>query len=589
MALHLDALTPSKLHEIRDELLGLQESVPTLFCGLNTCQRRIISNSYTPQSSGTIPHVSFNTPANGVGKTHLMVMDMVGWMKGSEFLNRDAWPKVALEYYDSLKILRNRGLLTTRLVCDSVDMMANGSVYMLIKELIPDAVFGNMDNQKCYKQITIPHPSIPNVVNVIDVKTFNQEVRKHSGANCLRIWVNEPMPQEIWGETVARTRSKKGQVRGTVAVFATVLNQAPYVSDLLENPRCVHTTGACWENCAGEEVTDEMAMEVLKHCNVQLEKNPDGPGYITYGVLSKESIEDIIASWAASPEELEARKFGKFMHLEGRVFKTLNSDVHLKKASYCENIPKNLPVFQVVDPHGRHPDFSAWFLLTPNERLIAIAEYPSFQTHGVFFEQIKGIRPTIEQTCDSWRHIEAELGISGQIAARIGDPNRFLDPHASDNNTLLYHYGLHGFHFDVDVNDSVDIGHRFMQKYIAYNPLIRETNPNDPLAIPMLLISEECQNIWRSLSRFSYKEKRDATAAPSEQFEEKFGCPVACVRYMVMWLQGKTFRELAMDRNRVGDYERIRSGRTPGGMSSRTSLASKVRSGQRGTAWRMAS
>lgn len=292
---NLAEMTAQGRENIAEALRALRDTCPTLLCGLNIGQLRAIRAAYTRNAEGLLPHVALITPANGWGKTQLIAQDIVGWTKGPQFLKSQhihdivtylgleelspgaPFPQEVLDFYASLSDLRDRGKLRMRLVCDADDMKEGGSMLDAVKDWIPGAELTQMDTQKCYRQIIIPHPSIPRIYNVISVKTFNQEVRKHAGPTVRRVWVNEPMPHDIWGETVARTRTKAGEEAGTIMFCATVLNQAPYVADLIGNPRNIHVSGGCWENCAGEEVTDAMALELEKHCDVKLEKNPNGP------------------------------------------------------------------------------------------------------------------------------------------------------------------------------------------------------------------------------------------------------------------------------------------------------------------------
>jgi phage terminase large subunit-like protein len=548
------------LNELLGSLRELRKAAPTVFCGLNVCQRRGFEAMYTLQDCGQIPHVALVTPANGVGKTQMLVQDLVGWTKGSDFLNKAVFPVVALEFYDSLAKLRDAGLLSLRLCCDAEDVKEGGSVYLTVKEWIPDARFSAMDTNKCYRQIDIPHPTIRGRSSSISVKTYNQEVRKLSGSNCHRIWLNEPMPQEQWGETVSRTRSRKGHIPGTIAMFATVLNQAPYVSELIDNPRNVHITGHCWENCVGEDVTAEMAAEVRRDTGIVLQRNPEGRGYITGGVLTKQSIEDIYNNMECSPEEMQARRSGKFMHLEGRIFKELREDVHRVADEVYEKVPKGWPVIQVVDPHDRHPDFSAWFLVTPSNKLVAIAESPAYEGHQ-YFESMRNRTMDIHDTCMQWRRIEADLGVS--VVARIGDPNKFRNPNPRNNQLLLWDYAEEGFNFDTSVSDDITIGHNKLHAFFKYNHTTWETDKNNPANLPRMMFTQSCRNIWRSLTHYSWLENKDPNVAPSERLNQKFKGPVDVCRYAAVWVDKKDFQQLKRDPNRVEYGDLIKQSRLP--------------------------
>lgn len=558
-------LSPAARAELLKALEDVKKAVPSLFTGLNICQRRAFKAMYSKsKTTGLRPHVTLVTPANGVGKTYMMVLDMVGWCKGPMFLKKDAWPAEALDFYASLKSLRNRNLLSLRLCCDAEDVKEGGSVLLTIKEVIPDATFSAMDTNKCYRQINIPHPTIPRQFVTISVRTYNQEVRKLSGSNCHRIWANEPMPQEQWGETIARTRSKKGNVQGSLAMFATVLDQAPYVSDLIDNPRNVHVRGHCWENCVGEEVTDAMAVEVRETTGTVLPRNPQGPGYLTHGVLTRQSIEDIYANMECGPEEMAARKSGNFMHLEGLVFKELNPDVHLVDASIYEEGPATRwPVVQVVDPHDRHPDFSAWFLILPSNRAVCVAEHPIF-TGRQYFESMRNRRLDIIDTCKAWRALEEARGFTGRVVARLGDPNKFLNPNPRNNQILLWDYAQEGFNFNVTIADDISLGHNRLHTAFKYDAAAWEASPNDAGNVPRMQFSREyCHNVWRSLIRYGWKENKDSTAAPSERLNQKFKGPVDVCRYFQVWFVQHAFRDLLPDAVKFTDAQHVKLSRLP--------------------------
>jgi hypothetical protein len=584
--IYVDQMNHQEREELCDAFRVLSKQFPTMFCGLNVAQFRIFTKMYTPlEDYGTIPHVCVATPGNGVGKTQSLGQDVVGWTCGSKFLKTPQvfdvmeflraqgqlldmphglyFPQVALDFYDSVADMRDSGMLPTRIVCDAEDMKADGSVYMTLKEWIPSAKFTASDNTKVYRQVIIPHPEKDRVDNKITIKTFNQETRKHSGSNLKRVWINEPMPEGNWSETAARTRSKKGETPGTIGFFATVMNQAPYVSDIIENPRNVHVGGACWENCVGEEVTDEMAREVEVKIGVTLKKNPEGRGYMTFGFLTRESIEQTLADF--SPDEYDARKFGTFMHLEGRVFNLLVPDVHFISKEVYSNIPENYPVVQVCDPHLRRPDYSAWFLICPGPVVVCIAEYPTYESAGCrYFEAIKKRSETIEEICEIWRRIESELGIAHQVVARVGDPNMFLNPHPGNNQTLQYEYAKNGFRFNTTVNDDIKLGLEEVNKYLRYNKALREHNTKDPLAQPSAFFTSAVKNMKNSLLKWAWKEKRDTAAPLSEQLGSKFEAPAAVFRYLVMWLKGKNFNSLKPENmGTCSDYEKVKQGRIP--------------------------
>lgn len=62
-------------------------------------------------------------------------------------------------------------------------------------------------------------------------------------------------------------------------------------------------------------------------------------------------------------DEVEARRFGKFKHMTGRVFKNYEQNVHR-----IENfaVPQHWPVWASIDPHPRKPHAVLWMTIAPN-------------------------------------------------------------------------------------------------------------------------------------------------------------------------------------------------------------------------------
>lgn len=577
------SLSPDQKRLLREDVLpAIKKEVPSLFCGLNVAQFRAFEDAYSPLPRlGLRPSFHAVSFANGVGKTHMLILDMIGWTMGPDYLDWRAFPASAVDFYRSIEPLRKSGNMSLRLVCASEDMKKGGSVLTILQELFPWAKPANKDNTGCYRQIDVPHPDNPRVVNHIAVKTFDQTEVKHSGSTCQRIWINEIMPGSLLGETIGRIRSKKTEsVEGTILNCATMLDQSAYLEEMEEDDgiRYKNTQGHLYENCAGEEVTDEMAKEVLRHTGNVLVKNPNGPGYITNGVLSFDSISSQIAIWRKTcPDQLEARMSGKFMGGSHRIFVTYDSQVHDASNDLYEDVPSGWPVVQVVDPHGAKPDFSMWALVTPMDRLITLAEWPTMDEFGPY-HKIDGRKHTIGQTCEIWRRMELELGISKNIVVRVGDPNRFRENQPNTNTPLAELYLKHGFRFYTEVDDDMDTGYRLIHEQLHYDRLRWEMNPNDPSSLPNLIFLERCQNIRLAMVRHKRKGKRDIDAPLSEKVEEKYKEGADVVRYLCKYHQNHRFESLRQDVNKKTDMDAIRAGRTPGFVQGVTKrFASMVR------------
>jgi len=542
----------------------LKPYVPSVDCALNVAQYRALKSVYTVDKEiGRPPAINIVSFANGVGKTHLLVLDMVGWTLGPECLEVEAFPPEALTFYAALAPLRDRGMLSLRLVCTADDAKEGGSVITILKEMFPLAKPTTKDQMGCYRQIDIPHPHIEGVVNHIAIKTFDQSTVKHSGSTCNRVWINEPLKEELVGETVGRIRSKKGETPGSILMCATLVDGASWAEEFEDDPqiRLNHVRGHIYENCAGEDVTDEMAAEVWRTIGVRLEKDPSG-GYITGGVLDRATIEMICASWRArGAQEYEARKCGAPMSMGGKVYPTFKREVHVVE-SYKFN--PDWPTFMVADPHGAKPTFVIWAQLTPQGRLFIFDEWPGVGGGVGKYDEIKERTHTIPQECEVWGRIEAGYGIKDSRLTRVGDPNKFKDPDPYRNEILRDKYRQCGFDFNINVTDDMDLGHRIVSSWLAYDEMRLAADMNDVAALPKLFVVKKCANVINSLRGYSFKVNgRKGATAVSEKVNERYKDPADVVRYLVMWNDRRTFEQMQNKGAGSEDYRAFCKGREP--------------------------
>jgi hypothetical protein len=561
-------MTPERRVEVKAALDSLEKLIPSITMKLNIAQYRALKQIYTADPyTGKLPDMASVEFANGVGKTHLLIIDMIGVTCGKSFLNVKDLPVEAIAYYDSLTELRDSGKLSLRLNCVSDDMLEGGSVFVLLKEIFPLAVPTKMDNKGCFKQIDIPHPTIPRVKNAIAVKTFNQAEVSLSGSTCQKIWINEPMPDSLFGETIGRIRSPEGKPDGIISMFATILDQANYVDEFADSKsfKLVRCKGHLFENCLGEEVTDEMAAEVYQDNGVQMQKNPDGKGYITNGVLKLSKIEAQIEAWAKTcPHQLKARKTGAPISAGAKLWPTYKAEVHSPRGSndLFVQIPRDWPMVQVADPHIAKPTACIWAIVTGLNTLHIAREWPTYEGFG-YYEALDEKRYTVKQTCAIWKQTEAQYGYSPHIVKRIGDPNRFKTPNPDNRQQLEYLYRQEGFAFWLGVNDNIEIGVDTVSEYFNYDHLLRSLNPEDPAGWPRLTIAERCVNTNRAAANFSCK--KNSNRAVTGHIDEKYKDFADCLRYLCMWHKDNRFDTISVDVNNSAQSEEsiMRNSRIP--------------------------
>lgn len=545
----------------------LKRKLPALFCDLNVAQYRAFKNAYVPQKeSKLIPALHVVSFANGVGKTTMLVFDMIGWTKGPQFLNYATFPEEAVEYWDGLAKLRDSGQLIMRLVCSADDMKADGSVLMALKEMFPDAQTSKQDNSGVYKQIIVPHPTISGVTNVIAVHTFDQDPQKHAGSNCQRIWINENLPGNLIGETVARIRSKVGMPAGSIMQCATLLDESSWAQELGDDPAIgvVNSRGHIYENCIGEEITDEMADEVRRTIGITLDKLDEGNGYYTNGVLSKSRIETMILFWQKTcPQEVEARKCGQPITQTGKIYMNYEQSIHDVDDEQFDKIEKTHKIVMIADPHGSRPTLVGFAAIDPMGRIVFFDEWPPVHGYG-YYETITTRRHTPQEECAIWDEILKKWGVSRNAVVKLGDPNRFLTRDSFESaDTIADIYEKYGYKFETDVNDDLDYGHRQVSTYLWYDSMAYGINPQETAARIKLRFCRRCINLRRAMLNYAHKKIKRLDAPISENVNEKYKDGADIVRYLIVWLEVHGYLSINQAPTGPDDYQKIREGRVP--------------------------
>ena len=536
----------------KDEQTAIKRRFPSVFWVPNHAQKRPFSRWRTRP----YPRTHIITFGNRTGKTEFLGEFLTGVVRGSKYVNPE---HCYSQFFDDMDEKRKAGTLTVWWICEA-DLMKKGAAdYKIIAKHMPDAMFKNRTNVGVFREIHVPVMGENNkeILIVVHVKTHDQETIAFAGDNVDVIICDEPPPQKHWGEIAARIISLAGEQGGRIIIGGTPLKMSAFLLDIIEESkvekeeeRVVHDEGSIWENCDGKEIPPDKAKKYGIPYNEEL------GCYETNGHLSRDGIENAIKNWKKSddPDEVMAREDGKFTHVQGRIYKIFNRDVHSINPF---SIPKNFPIIMICDPHDTRPDVVGWYVTTPRNKLICIAEYPTLP-----YENLVSRPETIPQTCEIWRRIEADLGISTQIAGRYGDPNMMLDPDPYTKKTKQELYRMHGFNFSVNVSDNVQYGHERVRQMLWYDQQRFEQFPDDPMYQSSLLFFNTCRNHINFMVKYTTKTQKDMSKAISETVDGKWKDFADLVRYAcVVFKPFETIQETWLSPE--NEWKKIKAARDP--------------------------
>lgn len=316
---------------------------------------------------------------------------------------------------------------------------------------------------------------------VMEVMTYDQEPKQHEGQNLGMCLFNEPPPENLWTPNISRLRAG-----GIAIVGMTPLTSAGWFFDKVA-PR--HT-----------EFT--VFADVEKACKQ----------HGIRGHLDHDHIEKMIQEY--DPEEREARIEGKAMYLKGLIFKTFYPNVHVLRDNI--SVPYGASVWNAVDPHSDKPFASIWAFPDARGDIYVFDEWPNEDFYKMHNCQL---------TINDYKKIFADKEAGLNIHRRIIDRHFADTPTAINKRTLRQELMSIGLNYlpSYKAEEEIDTGIEKIRRYLAYDTSKAVSSINQP----KLFISPKCQNLIKSITRWS----RDPNTGKVQEAYKDF-CD--CLRYLLM-------------------------------------------------------
>lgn len=179
--------------------------------------------------------------------------------------------------------------------------------------------------------------------SVIDIKSHDQDLKVFEGSDYDWIWFDEPPPQLIFKALWRGLTDRRG-----IAFFTGTPITEPWLFDLHQKAQEKGNKGTYWSQFIDTE---------LNAYNL-------GEGDREEGVRRINEFID-----ALDPEERDARKSGKFLHMSGVIFKDFKRETHKCKPFKW---PCEWPIMVSVDPHPRKPWAYSFLGITPSGNKILL-------------------------------------------------------------------------------------------------------------------------------------------------------------------------------------------------------------------------
>ena len=311
--------------------------------------------------------------------------------------------------------------------------------------------------------------------SILKIMSYRQKPKDFEGIAWDFVVFNEPPPRWVWIPTVRGLA--KGQNKCLFAMTPVDENSAWIFDELYTN--------------ADSDPAAEKKSDVFQVTGTKADSFYD-PDKLA---VMEASLDD---------DEKEARLYGRFRHLIGRVYKEYDRDVHVLRDAALEraralaqdpSIPKGL----VVDPHDKRPFALAWFLVDAEGSVIFFKEWPT-DLHADWKTCTYGPQ-------DYVAHIQSEEERDGikPVIWRLMDPNFGRTRKITSSETLEEQMGRFGLPFDTRIEDSIPDGHLAVKDLLRYD----RTKPIEMgVNQPHFFITPDCLNIDWSFEHYCWKDPR---------------------------------------------------------------------------------
>ena len=233
----------------------------------------------------------------------------------------------------------------------------------------------------------------------IDIMSTEQATKEFESTDLGFVWIDEPIPKDKFMATLAR-----GRLGMVVAWTFTPLSYSAWIKEWMD----AH---------AVDGYADYVEAEMEDNCKV----------HGVRGILDHIAIKRIHDGYPE--DEREARVYGKFGHLIGRVHKKFNRKVHV-----VEPFPLNerqYTTYMALDPHPNTPDHILYMSVDSKNRKFLTGEIISEGGCKILYERAKAF----------------ETSMNYRVVGRIIDPSAYIDDqHQKENSTgkQLHDLGWHG-------------------------------------------------------------------------------------------------------------------------------------------------
>lgn len=405
---------------------------------------------------------------NGWGKSELLAAIFAAAM----------WPSIAPSGFPA--VFKDwKHPKRARIYSMPAELEAIGSLQTAIARLFPKGRYTSSKGRYSYPSVFVSDSGW-----VLDLFSYERDAKEAAGPNIGLQGFNEPPPEPLFKEAVARSRAGGYIIGG----FTSLLDNVWVVDGILNkhDGKDIRVRyGSSCENC-----------------------KQHGVG----GNLDHDQIEKVLSQY--DPDEREARFSGKPLTLSGRIYKSFDRKVHVANTPLI--LPKTgVTLYQAIDPAVSKPIASIWAWVGVDGVVHIYDEDPETQ-----FEGAKDSHLGVSDYVALWKARE-----SRSVETRIIDRHFGASRRSLGGITLKQEFAEAGLDFidSYNTDQEVETGIFKVKEFLKYDT----SKPLDGLNRPRLVISPTCKNTIAAFERWG---RNPETGKPKEEYKDFSDC----VRYLLM-------------------------------------------------------
>lgn len=386
------------------------------------------------------------------------------------------------------------------------------------RRLPPSMVVGDITARKPVMSVRTPEGANCNIEYV----SFNQDVQSTAGVQRKRIWIDEECSRDFYEEQIPRLLAADGDILFT---FTPVPGSIGWEFDeLYERARIIYRTQAVRDRILAR------TGEILPECQITDSKDDicvimaatdDNPIYEDLAkerskltgvpVTAKEYIDSMFNMYD-DEDVIDARRYGLFRQLSGKIYKSFTPAVHIVDMSKYlpTGIPMNWKHFRGIDYHNSNPWACLWLSVSPQDEIFVWCEYSASPSKMITYD----ICLNIAQRSGQYRYtldLIDPLANSKQVNTNfttVEDMNRFFYEFKKEGICTGGYWqgwdtkgGRGREEFTKRLLNSIKVGKPFNNKVIT-----GEGSDQRTAVLPTIWIANNCSHLIESMKNWRLEE-----------------------------------------------------------------------------------